>query len=177
MEEPIERHLECTECKKPIVVVYTEIIGKMIYRMGMCADCPLLSKKLHGQTHAIEASGGTILSCGGCGLTEDEVKMGAPLGCSLCYEVFEELLIQELLKNGRIAQKFAGVKKIVPLHMGRAPGEVREVSNAMKLLELHQALHETLGQENYEQAAYLRDQIKALTKEEEKKKEENTNGT
>ena len=33
----------------------------------------------------------------------------------------------------------------------------------MQLVALHQALHETLSREDYEQAAWLRDQIKALT--------------
>ena len=116
-----------------------------------------------------QAGEAASLSCGSCGLTVDEVKMGARLGCSNCYEVFEDVLVQELLTRGRISPKFAGVKRVAPLHLGRIPGETLEISNAMKLLALHQALHETLGQENYEQAAYLRDQIKALTVEEEKK--------
>ena len=52
----IERHLECSECKKPIVVVYTEIVRENDHRVGMCVICPLLAKKLHGQPH-VETSG------------------------------------------------------------------------------------------------------------------------
>src|SRR5580704_3926769 len=98
MEFPPERHLECSECKKPIQVCYTEIVGKMIYRIGMCADCPILGQKLHG-VKAIRAQEGevvTALCCGGCGTTADEVRMGAPLGCGLCYEIFEALILHEL---------------------------------------------------------------------------------
>lgn len=171
MEELPERHLECSGCKKPIVVCYTEMVGKMIYRLGMCADCPILRQKLHGHA-GIKADSQTAqaadLSCGGCGMTADEVRMGAPLGCSLCYEVFEDLVIQELLTANRIMQKIAGLKKVVPLHMGRLPGQSEDVSPAGKLLALHQALHETLSKEDYEQAAWLRDQIKALTEENKK---------
>jgi len=166
MEQLPERHLECGECKKPIVVVYTEIVGKMIYRLGMCADCPILRQKLHGDAR-LTAIGGQAaeLVCGGCGTTSDEVKMGSLLGCSLCYEVFEDLVIQELQTANRLAQKMSAVKKVAPLHMGRIPGQPGEVNPALKLAALHQALHDTLGREDYEEAAWLRDQIKALTEE------------
>lgn len=176
MEPPLERHLECNECKKPVYVCYTEVVGKTTYRVGMCKDCPLLRQKLQGQLHAGDVeSGGTGLACGNCGTTADEIKMGALLGCSLCYEVFETLILSELQARGKIAQskisqKSNGSKKNVPLHLGRAPGQVAEMNPAAKLLSLHQALHETLGREDYEQAAWLRDQIKALTDEKKEKK-------
>ncbi len=166
MGELPERHLECNECKKPIVVCYTEIVGKMIYRLGMCADCPILRQKLHGQASgmlSIEEAQATALTCGGCGTTADEVMMGAQLGCSLCYEVFEDLIIQELQSANRLSQKMVGLRKVAPFHLGRTPGQIGEANPASKLLALHQALHETLGREDYEQAAWLRDQIKALT--------------
>jgi len=172
MESLPERHLECSGCKKPIAVVYTEIVGKSVYRLGMCADCPVLRQKLYG--HAQEAlsekeSQVAHLSCGSCGTTADEVKMGGPLGCSLCYEVFEEILISELMAQNKLVQKVLGPKKMEPLHLGRIPGQPGEISPAMKLLSLHQALHETLSREDYEQAAWLRDQIKALTEEKQQK--------
>ena len=166
MEQLPERHLECSECKKPIVVCYTEIVGKMIFKLGMCADCPILKHKLHGQislpqdAEGIKSAG---LACGGCGTGADEVRMGAPLGCSLCYEVFEDLILQELQTASRLTQKAITLQKVAPLHIGRHPGQAAEVNPAMKLLALHQALHETLSREDYEQAAWLRDQIKALT--------------
>lgn len=62
-------------------------------------------------------------------------------------------------------QKIA-IKKNLPLHMGRLPGQAVEINPALKLLALNQALHETLSHEDYEQAAWLRDQIKELTDEE-----------
>lgn len=171
MEPLPERHLECSECKKPIVVTYTEIVGKMIFRLGMCADCPILRHKLHGQVsslHDTEEAKSAGLVCGSCGTGADEVRMGASLGCSLCYEVFEELILQELQSAERLTQKAYTLQKVAPLHIGRQPGQVAEVNPGMKLLALHQALHETLSHEDYEQAAWLRDQIKALTEENKK---------
>lgn len=165
MEQPPERHIECSECKKPIAVVYTEIVGKMIYRIGMCADCPILRQKLYGTHTHITLSPETLaagLCCGNCGTTADEIKMGATLGCSICYEVFEDLLIQELTLQERLPASLRG-KRGQTMHNGRIVGQTAEVTPAMKLIALHQALHETLSREDYEQAAWLRDQIKALT--------------
>ena len=167
MEQPPERHIECGECKKPVAVIYTEIAGKMVYRIAMCKDCPILRQKLYGTqivphgTEAIQAG----LCCGSCQTTADEIKMGMPLGCSLCYEVFEDILTQELTTAERLPQKAKGEKRPVPLHLGKLPGQLSEINPATRLLALHQALHETLGREDYEQAAWLRDQIKALTEE------------
>jgi len=167
MELPPDRPLECGECKKPVAVIYTEIVGKMIYRQAMCSDCPMLAQKLHGAKSyepqsPLALSAG--LACGNCNTTQDEVKMGAKLGCSTCYEVFDDLILQELTTQEKLPPSQRG-KRAMPLHLGRTPGQVAEVNPALKLLALHQALNETLAREDYEQAAWLRDQIKALTEE------------
>lgn len=165
MDFPPERPLECSECKKPIKVCYTEVIGKMVYRTSMCADCPILRQKLHGVTPLETKEPGASaagLCCGECGTTADEVRMGAPLGCGLCYEIFEGLILQEL-GLGQAAKKNSARGTGEALHRGRLPGQAAKVTPAGKLLALHQALHETLSREDYEQAAWLRDQIKELT--------------
>ncbi len=50
-EKTPERPLECSECKKPIAVKYTEIVGHSIIHTCMCADCPELERRLHGIPH------------------------------------------------------------------------------------------------------------------------------
>ncbi len=165
MEQPPDRPLECGECKKPVAVIYTELVGKMMYRVAMCSDCPMLRQKLYGvQSYepysplALKAG----LACGNCQTRADEIKMGAKLGCSSCYEVFEDLILQEMSTQERLPALHKG-KRGMPLHLGRSPGQPATVNPALKLLALHQALNETLAREDYEQAAWLRDQIKALT--------------
>ncbi len=176
MKELPERHIECSECKKPIKVIYTEIVGKMIYRLSMCSSCPILKQKMYGSqpvqtfTEALAAG----LCCGNCKTSQDEVKMGAPLGCSLCYEVFDEILTQDLVHAERMTLKQKLAKRPTPLHLGRQPGEKGEVTPAAQLISLHQALHDTLSREEYEQAAWLRDQIKELTEETKKDEQEPT---
>jgi protein arginine kinase activator len=161
----LERPLECSECRRPIRVCYTEVIGKSVTKTGMCEDCPVLRRKLQG--HSLLSQKGvsddsTSLCCGGCGLPLDDVKMGSPLGCPLCYEIFSEEILHELSQLEKIPLKAGLPKKGALLHAGRCPGEHTEMDPSLKLLALHQALDETLGREDYEQAALLRDQIKAL---------------
>ncbi len=172
----VDRPLDCTECKKPVAVLYTEIVGDKMTRTVMCADCPHLERRLYGITRqepmglGMEAGG---LACGNCGTTLEQIRMGQPLGCVECYSVFADVIIDELLKAGRVSRHLTANKKTQPLHIGRAPGEVTEVSPTLRLIALNEALDETLIREDYEQAALLRDQIKALkekTKEDERKK-------
>ena len=59
----------------------------------------------------------------------------------------------------------------MPLHIGRAPGEVVEINPTLRLIALNEALDETLIREEYEQAAVLRDQITAFKEKKDEKKE------
>lgn len=161
-----ERPLECSECKKPISVCYTEIIGNSITRTSMCADCPELQRRLHRapslSSHPLEENI-TGLACGNCGTTLQSLRVGIPLGCSDCYDVFSDVLIGEMLAAEKIPARLASAKKSIPIHIGRAPGESQAINPSLRLLALNEALSETLKKEDYEQAAWLRDQIKALT--------------
>jgi protein arginine kinase activator len=128
----------------------------------MCQDCPELQKRLHGipQT-SLEGSQNTGLCCGNCGTTLDSIKQGSPLGCSECYEIFKEILTQEIFSYLKPLNRFTKKEKII--HKGRSPGQSAKMGPAFKLLALNEALKETLQKEDYEQAALLRDQIKELT--------------
>lgn len=167
-----DRPLECGECKKPIAVCYTEIIGKTITRTSMCADCPELHRRLHRAplqpTSYPLGENITGLACGNCGTTLEALRVGIPLGCSNCYEVFTDVLIGEMLAAEKIPVRLATTKKSIPIHIGRAPGESQAINPSLRLLALNEALTETLKKEDYEQAAWLRDQIKALTENPEK---------
>ena len=162
-----DRPLECSDCKKPTVVHYTEIVGDTVNRWVMCSDCPVVQRRLHGSTgKALQeepVSAGAALSCGNCGTTLDAVRKGNPVGCKECYEVFADILEADLRKSGALSARFAkGTKKATPLHIGRTPGGETKVSPSARLLVLHEALNETLTREDYEEAARLRDEIKAL---------------
>lgn len=165
-----DRPLECGECKKPIAVRYTEIVGGHVTHTSMCADCPELLRRLYGtsaqEAIASQAGPGAHLACGNCGTTLEEVKRGHRLGCADCYVVFGDVLIHELQATGRLSTRIITSRKGGPLHMGRAPGVSMALNPSSRLLALNEALKEMLQREDYEQAAWLRDQIKALTEKE-----------
>jgi protein arginine kinase activator len=171
-----DRPLECSECKKPIAIRYTEVIGHSNTQSCMCSDCPELQKRIHGtsgqrQGHeAFETKTG--LACGNCGTTLDGLRVGASLGCSECYQVFDHVILSEILATGKLPLRLETAKKTDPIHIGRAPGESQELNPSLRLLALNEALNETLKKEDYEQAAWLRDQIKALTEHSEKKSDD-----
>lgn len=177
-----DRPLECSECKKPIAIHYTEITGDCISHTSMCADCPEFQRRLYG-TSAIEivaSQTGTVagLGCGNCGTTLEELRRGHRLGCPECYIVFEDVLLIEMQLGNHLPNRISLAKKNLPFHIGRAPGETLAINASSRLLALNEALKETLSREDYEQAAWLRDQIKLLVNEEKDKQisEEKPNG-
>jgi protein arginine kinase activator len=92
--------------------------------------------------------------------------MGNPLGCSECYSVFSDVLISELISLERIPSRIKKdilAKKTQPLHLGKAPNKPLTIPSSSRLSALNEALNEALKKENYEQAAWIRDQIKDLT--------------
>jgi protein arginine kinase activator len=176
--EEIERPLECGECRKPIHTHYTIINQNSIQRIGMCADCPILQRKLHGlEEHSLSSDPETKkqetrVCCGGCGLMKDDVTMGSRLGCPLCYEIFEDEIFHELIDTGHLPPKIKELKRTIPLHIGSPPISQKSFDPSIKLFSLQKELQETLKREDYEQAAWIRDKIQALTK----KQKESNNG-
>lgn len=162
----VERYLDCSECRKPIAVRYTEVVVGSVTTVCMCAECPHLHKRLFGMPDNSEEGlhGETGLVCGDCGTSLANVRMGSLLGCSHCYEIFGEAIIHELHVAHALPSAFSAGQKIgTNIHVGRAPGELSEISPTTRLIALNQALIETLHREDYEQAALLRDQIRTLT--------------
>ncbi len=163
----VDRPLECSGCKKPIKVHYSEIVDDKVTRIGMCADCPALARKLgevvsKDNVQETKVSGsGADLSCTSCGTSAEDIQMGYRFGCAECYEVFGEMVVAQLVSAGGFC---APPTEMQPekYHVGRAPGEVGEISPSMRLIVLNEALKETLSAEDYEQAAWIRDQISKI---------------
>jgi protein arginine kinase activator len=169
-----ERPVECTgHCKRPIKIVYKEIVGDAIHVTEMCAECPVYELKLHGQITAGLTEGHTegeaALYCGNCHTNLESVLTGNPLGCVECYAVFADAILSTLLSEEAIPLHLAktiSAKKTQSLHMGKSPHAAMALPASGRLTTLNEALNEALKKENYEQAAWLRDQIKALIEKE-----------
>ena len=104
-----DRPLECSQCKKSICVIYKEIENGNMDISHMCEHCPILKKKLHGEEPVSSglkwADGKQGLSCVSCGTSIDTFNISNDLGCSECYSIFEQLIIETLKTEDLIPEK------------------------------------------------------------------------
>lgn len=92
-------------------------------------------------------------TCEQCGMTYAEFQKCGMLGCANCYQAFKTPLTALL-------QRVHGNTQ----HAGRVPGGARSgTSIRMNIDRLRQKLQKAVADEEYEQAAKLRDAIRALS--------------
>ncbi len=161
----VDRPLECSECKKTVQVNYSEIVGSKVVKRAMCVDCPVLMNKMRRPDDVAGSKGmltekQSTMSCGVCGTSMEEIRMGYNLGCADCYETFSDLVLSHLIANGGFFG--VGSDSETSYHVGRIPGDTGEISPSLRLIVLNEALKETLTREDYEQAAWIRDQINKI---------------
>lgn len=94
-------------------------------------------------------------TCSKCGMNYGRFKQTGRLGCDECYRAFEDKLLP-LIKRVQGSEQHTG--KV----LGRATGPVK-IKHEIEHLKA--SLQYALAQEAYEEAAQLRDQIRALEKE------------
>lgn len=107
-----------------------------------------------GASHEIEqAAGGVELKCPHCGFTQADFKKSGRLGCPECYLTFADGL------EGLLKSMHKGTR-----HTGKAPEGLRQTRDASERLKvLQQKLAKAVEEENFEQAAILRDEIKQMS--------------
>lgn len=94
--------------------------------------------------------------CKVCGTTYSEFKSTGRLGCENCYKTFKPQL-------DTVLQNMQGSTS----HIGKVPASQRDKYNTKyEIDKLRKELKEAVQIEDYEKAAKLRDQIKAIEKEE-----------
>ena len=160
----------CTICKeKPATVHLTQIVGEKMQKLDLCEDCAKtkgindptsfgladldLVLGLGASQQLEQAAGGVELKCPRCGFTQADFKKSGRLGCPECYVTFAEGL------RGLLKTMHKGTR-----HTGKAPEALRATrENADKLKTLQTKLAKAIKDENYEQAAQVRDEIKQLT--------------
>ncbi len=157
----------CMLCKQnPAKVHLTQIVADKMQKVDLCEECAkqkgindpasfafadLLLGLGASQEIAPGGSGGADIRCPGCGFTQADFKKAGRLGCALCYTTFAEGL-ESLLKSMHKGTKHVG-KVPVALRQGRDLNE--------RLKHLQKKLDKAVTAEDFEQAASLRDEIKA----------------
>ncbi len=162
-----ERPLECSQCKKCADVIYTEMVGETVTTTEMCRDCPILRQKLEGKIpHKKTQKKEEGLCCSHCHTSLEAILMGEPLGCKECYFIFQDVLVDQLMEAQLISPRLKPnpASPTPTLHIGKTPFTNGNSENSNRIRDLNEALKSALKGENYEEAAWLRDQINSLTK-------------
>jgi len=91
-------------------------------------------------------------ACSKCGMTYGRYRELGQLGCDACYEAFEE-------KLNPLIRRIQGSER----HTGKMPVRYRgAVKIQREILRLRTQLDQAVRREAFEEAALLRDRIKAL---------------
>ena len=157
----------CDICKKNVATVHlTQMVEGKTKKVDLCEACSKekgvddptgfsLADLLLGLGAAQEieqSSGGGEIKCPHCGFTQADFKKAGRLGCAECYKVFSEGL-ESLLK-----MMHKGTR-----HVGKVPAVFRHSQDmADKLKSLQKKLEKAISNEDFEAAATLRDEVKAL---------------
>jgi protein arginine kinase activator len=159
----------CEGCKKKPTIHLTEIIDGKMTEMHLCDECPKLqeiqSEKQFGIADllagladfgkSVKTEEKVSIKCKNCGLSYDEFRKFGRLGCGECYTAFRTYL-STLLKTIHGANH----------HLGKSPvstpaAQKQKISD---LQDLKQKLLKAIEDEDFEQAAILRDQIRSIEK-------------
>lgn len=161
-----EKPIECGSCKRRASITFKEIADGKTRVTQVCSECPYLQSKVGLPTNDVTVTKNGLEGsvCKNCQTTHQSLAIGQGVGCEMCYETFEEVIVNELthanlLPNQYIASLSNEAK--APLHFGNIQ-ESRYTDLTLKLESLNKALSEALQLENYERAASLRDEIKTL---------------
>ena len=163
----------CDKCKKnPATVHMQQFIMGTKAELHLCQECTFkfetpdvpqgLENMFKGfldqmQSKLFNINPQTInpapaIFCSNCGMTGEEFKAGGKLGCKECYFSFSKE-VAAILKNVQSSTR----------HEGRFPKRSgKEILFQRQASDLRSRLSEAVAQENFELAAKLRDEIRAL---------------
>ena len=153
----------CEECgKNQAEVMMTTVINGESTTRHLCRQC--LKKYQAGNLQAVLAA---VLSsmtaknqtqipdvvCPQCGQTYAEFQKTGMLGCAACYQAFRQELTPLITRMQGRTQ-----------HAGRRPPVSEEEQARQTLMEdLRARMEAAVAEENFEEAARLRDELRAMT--------------
>ena len=155
----------CRLCQQREATVHlTQIAGEKMQKVDLCEECAKtkgvndpagfsladLLLGLGASQEIEQAGGGGELKCARCGFSQADFKKAGRLGCPECYKTFSEAL------EGLLKTMHKGTR-----HIGKVPEGLRQdrdLADRLKLLQ--KRLTKAIEQEDFEQAAVLRDEIR-----------------
>ena len=155
----------CQSCQKAAASVHvTELKGEEKVEFHLCEECaqaqglppkspPVSMLEIFHQL--VEKTGGSgksrDRSCTGCGITFSEFKAKGRFGCAEDYEAFQSRVIPLL-------ERIHGSSE----HVAEAEEDCAEEHEQAELRRLRLDLNRVVKNEEYEEAARIRDQIQQL---------------
>ena len=182
----------CESCRvREARILYQEIINGQATQHYYCLECARekgfpqlvfdkefpLSKLLSGLLAQTAQNAGdkknaeyARIVCPTCGTTYDEFVASSRFGCADCYEVFDLLIGDTIRKlqgttehKGRSPKMAAGkIPEGISRELTGRPGDAPSDERLEELLLLKQQLKASIAQEEFEEAAKLRDRIRSL---------------
>ncbi len=183
MPSEVKAMIMCDECGiRPANIHLTTIVDGEKKDVNLCAECLARKKELKIDFSALAGTIGQMLTsgmgsarksapdeepipdltCEICGTSYEAFLKTGCVGCAQCYEAFRQPLSAWLVKR-------AGGDH----HTGRHAGGMNEsIEKKMRISALKRRQKQAIGEEDYEAAAALRDQIRALNGEGEAERHE-----
>jgi len=150
----------CEECgKNQAEVMMTTVINGESTTRHLCREC--LKKYKAGDLQAVLAAvlsamtskaQAPDITCPRCGETYAEFQKTGMLGCAECYQAFRKELTPLITRVQGRAQ-----------HAGRRPPvSEEEQARQNRMEELRALMEAAVAEENFEEAARLRDELRAM---------------
>lgn len=156
--------MRCAMCEKEATVHLSQIDDdQKIKKVDLCEECARaegvnddnfsLANLLVslGKTPEEPGANEAHVACARCGYTQTKFKKTGRVGCPTCYEH----IVPDL------ERMLSGMHRDV-IHQGKCPHAVeRQILQERRLMQLKRELGQCVEEERYEDAARLRDEIKA----------------
>ncbi len=155
----------CKNCKKrEATVYYKQNINGKVTETALCNECAAkwnMSDSIFsfggllGSLFGGEGTSGADKVCDFCGATLRDLRRTGKVGCAKCYDVFRD----------ELSDTIAGIHGARE-HVGRGPqGYLENQKKQNQIKELKAKLQDAIQEQNFEEAALLRDQIRGLDQE------------
>lgn len=156
----------CEKCGKRMANTHIHtVINGNVYDKNLCEQCAMeQGVNLYPQNSLSDMLASMFMGlrddrpqnekrCPVCGATFGDVANSGKAGCAECYNTFKNELLPYL-------KRVHGSTK----HIGKTPDNISftEIPQRDGIAELREELNRLIAEENYEQAAVIRDKIKEM---------------
>ena len=163
--------MQCNVCGKVEASIHlTEIVNNSMTEVHLCEKCAQEKGELGAQfsfsdllsglsewTPSPTGAGEVRHACPSCGFSLVDFGKAGRLGCPDCYYNLKKILLP-LIKRVQHSTRHVGKR---PSRVSSGAGQTEKRQLVMR--DLEEALQKYVAEENYEQAAAVRDEIRKLT--------------